>query len=137
MHERDTIFRERLIGVLGGLQGTGRKDADLRTLIGSYVIRMSKEAGVRDWADLKERADGTTYDSMLKLFQTQSSAASKSGDAKAVRAFEMLALSLIARRQEQADLAPGVEQLDKFIANCAAAVRRAGLIMIPTGPAKR
>ena len=131
MHERDTVFRDRLIQVLSGLRGTGRKDAELRKLIGAYVMRMAREAGVRDWADLKERADGSTYDSMLKLFQTQSAAASKSGDAKAVRAFEMLALSLISRRQTQADLVPGVEQLDKFIANCAAAVRRAGIISIP------
>ena len=137
MHERDVVFRERLIAMIGSLKGVDRKDVELRTLVGSYAIRMPREAGARDWADLKERADGSTYDSMLELFQKQAVGASKKGDAKAVRCFEILGLSLIARRQTQGDLVQGVELIDRFIANCAAAVKRAGIVTVPITPARR
>lgn len=130
MSERDIIFRERLIAVVSDLNGGGSKDKDLRQLVGSYAARMAREAGARDWADLKERADGATYDSALKLFQAQSEAAQKKGLTRDVRAFEVLGISLIARRQEQADLRPGITKLDEFIANCERRARR-GLQISP------
>jgi hypothetical protein len=98
---------------------------------------MASEAGTRDWADLKARADGPTYDSMLKLFMKTSEQMSKSGDTVGVRAMEVLALSLVARRQEQADLEPGVGFLDTFIKNCGAAARRRGATFLPIPPATR
>ena len=62
--------------------------------------------------------------SMLQLFQKQSEAAQKRGDAVVMRAMEVLALSLVARRQYQADLLPGIGFLDGYIGNCAARLRK-------------
>jgi hypothetical protein len=126
MEERDLIFRERLVTLMGELNGGAGKDAALRRLIGSYAQRLFSEAGARGWVDLKERADGGTYDSMLKLFTTHSEEAARKGDTVAVRAFEVLALSLIARRQYQADLQPGVSFLDNYIEECVDHARRGG-----------
>lgn len=123
MQERDVIFRERLIAMTEELNSGTNRDPRLRLTIGAYAIRMVKEARARDWVDLKERADGPTYDSMLRLFQKQSEAAAKNADTTVVRAMEVLALSLIARRQYQADLLPGVGFLDGYIGNCCKAVR--------------
>ncbi|MBI4920270.1 MAG: hypothetical protein HY834_00840 [Devosia nanyangense] len=127
MLERDAIFRERLVALMTAIKGKEGNAPKLRRLVGAYATKMAKEAGARDWADLKQRADAPTYDSALKMFQTQSQAASKAGDTDAVRALEVLAISLVARHQYQEDLAPGVAMLDDYIAKCGAVARRSGM----------
>ena len=131
MNERDVIFRERLVAVLADLNGGAANDPELRRVVGRFASRMAREAGVRDWADLKARADGPTCDSALQLFQDQSAAAHKAGNSIDVRAFEVLGLSLIARGQQQADLLPGVSFLDSFIAKWEQVARKRPPI-IPT-----
>jgi hypothetical protein len=131
MLERDQVFRERLIALTEQLNAGANNDKKLRQTVGLYASRMPRDAGARDWADLKQRADGSTYDSMLKLFTTQAEEAHRRGDTSIMQAMEVLALSLIARRQYQPDLAPGVGFLDKFIERCATRARRANAQFIP------
>ncbi|MEO8757195.1 MAG: hypothetical protein ABI398_05525 [Devosia sp.] len=126
MHERDIIFRERLVALMSDLNGGEGRDKQLRRLIGLYSEKLAREAGARNWADLKSRADAPTYDSMLQLFQKQSEAAAAKGDDTTVRVFEVLAISLIARRQYQDELLPGVDFLDRYIEECAQNARAAG-----------
>jgi len=138
--ERNQIFRERLVAVMTDLNAGAAKDKQLRRRVGVIADRLVREAETRDWTDLKERADGPTYDSLLTLFQRQSADLQKSGDATGVKAFEVMALSLIARRQYQADLATGVNTLDKWIGECLVHARRAGAQFMPaarTGRARR
>jgi hypothetical protein len=138
--ERNQIFRERLVAVMTDLNSGAAKDKQLRRRVGIIADRIVREAGTRDWSDLKERADGPTYDSLLTLFQRQSADLQKSGDTIGVKAFEVMALSLIARRQYQADLATGVTTLDKWIGECMVHARRAGAQFIPaarTGRSRR
>ena len=131
MHERDVIFRERLIALMAALNGGEGRDRTLRRTIGTFSDKLAKEAGARNWADLKERADGPTYDSLLQLFSKQSEQLAKQGDTAGVRALEVLAISLIARRQYQTDLLPGVDFLDRYIEECAQNARRAGAQILP------
>ena len=65
---------------------------------------------------------------MLALFQRESARLAKAGDDKGVRAFEILAISLIARRQYHAEVLPGIAFLDRYIASCRVPVDR------PKGP---
>lgn len=129
--ERNDIFRDRLIALNSELNAGLNNDKTLRRLVGLYALRLPLDAGARDWADLKARADGPTYDSMLRMFQRHSEDAQKRGETTAVRAFEVLAISLVARRQHQADLLPGVTFLDKFIDNCVTRARRANGQFVP------
>ncbi len=129
--ERNRIFRERLIALNTELNAGLNNDRTVRRLVGLYALRLPRDAGARDWADLKARADGPTYDSLLRMFQRHSEDAQKRGDTAAVRAFEVLALSLIARRQYQADLLPGVSFIDRYISNCVTRARRANSVFIP------
>jgi hypothetical protein len=131
VHERDVIFREKLIALMAALNGGEGRDRTLRRTIGTFSDKLAKEAGARNWADLKERADGPTYDSLLQLFGKQSEQLARQGDAAGVRALEVLSLSLIARRQYQADLFPGVDFLDRYIEECAQNARRAGAQILP------
>jgi hypothetical protein len=135
MTERDAIFREQLITLMADLKSGSGRDRELRRLIGAFSDKIARQASARDWADLKLRADGPTYDSLLRLFQKESSAATKSGDTRAVRVFEILAISMIARRQYDPDLQEGIKILDDYIAECATNARKAGVQIIMTGKA--
>ena len=115
MEPRDLVFRERLVDLMARLNGPEGKRVGFRNRLGALSKRIATDAGARSWADLKARADGPTYDSLLAMFQRESAGAQKAGDERVQDAFEVLAISLIARRQQQADLMPGIALLDRFI----------------------
>ena len=137
LETRDQIFRERLVELVARVNASLGDDRKVRHLIGAYVTRLSKEAGARDWPDFKRRADGRTYDSLLKLFQRESESASKAGDTLTVRALEVLAISLIARRQYQADLTQGIHFLDAYIEGSVRMAERAQARFVPVGRGAR
>jgi hypothetical protein len=132
--ERDAIFRERLVAVMTGLNSGEARDPAIRRIVGSYAYRLAKQAGAKNWADLKARADGPTYDALLKLFSEQSEILQKAGDSKGVRGLEALALSLIARHQKQGDLVPGVGFLDRYIEECASLAKPAAKVVPSSRP---
>ena len=132
MAERDDIFRERLVAVMTSLNSGEGRDPAVRRIVGSYAYRMAKESGAKNWADLKARANGPTYDSMLRIFAEQSAKMQQAGDTKGVRGLEALALSLIARHQSQGDLGPGVGFLDRYIDECASLVKPAAKVVVTT-----
>ncbi len=134
MGERDEIFRGRLMAVMAALNGGESRDPAVRRVVGSYAYKLSKEAGAKSWADLKARADGPTYDALLKIFGEQSAKLQEAGDAKGVRGIEALALSLIARHQKQGDLVPGVGFLDRYIEECASLAKPPAKVIINTAP---
>ncbi len=131
MNERDQIFRDRLIKLMSELNTGEEITGKLRRMLGAFANRLTRDAGARDWADLKERADGPTYDSLLRLYQRESERAVTNEDELMARSMEVLAISLIARRQYQADLVPGVIMLDKFIGVCEGVARRKNAQFIP------
>ena len=134
MDQRDAIFRQRLVAVMSALNGGEAKDPTLRRMIGRFAQRLATDARVPDWATLKERADTSTYDALLALFQKQSAEFQAAGDTTGVRALEALALSLIARHQTQPDLRPGIGFLDRYIAECAKIVPAGTKIVVTTRP---
>ena len=137
MADRDDIFRKRLIAVMTALNGGEGRDPAVRRIVGSYAYKIAKDAGAKNWADLKARASGPTYDAILKIFDEQSARLQQAGDTKAVRGLEALALSLVARHQKQGDLLPGVGFLDRYIETCAALVKPAAKVVAATPGAKR
>jgi hypothetical protein len=137
MAERDDIFRDRLIAVMTALNGGEGRDPAVRRIVGSYAYKLARDAGAKNWADLKARASGETYDAMLKIFEEQSTRMQQAGDAKGVRGMEALALSLIARHQrQQGDLVPGVGFLDRYIDECASLVKPTAKVVV-TAPAPK
>lgn len=137
MAERDEIFRDRLIAVMTALNSGEARDPAVRRVVGSYAYKLAKDAGAKNWADLKARADGQTYDAMLKIFSDQTARMQEAGDTKGVRGLETLALSLIARHQMQRDLVPGVGFLDRYIEECASLARPAAKVVVNTTPAPK
>ena len=132
MDERDAIFRQRLVAVMSAINSGEGRDPALRRVVGGFAYKLTKQAGTKNWSELKSRADGPTYDSMLKLFEEQGAAYAQAGDEKGVRGVEALALSLIARHQKQNDLVPGVGFLDRFIEQCASLAKPTKPMLKPT-----
>ena len=115
METRNQILHDRLVDLMQRLNGPDGKRKGFRNRIGALATRLASDAGTRNWADLKARADGPTYDSLLRMFQRESEIAKQADDDRLVDALEVLALSLISRRQQQPELAEGVALLDAFI----------------------
>jgi hypothetical protein len=122
-NERAEVFRNRLISVVSDLNSGEDRNPELRRVVGSLAYKVHSDARALSWTDLKQRADGATYDSLLKVFQHQSESASKAGDNLAVKALELLAISMIARRSAEMSLEPGVDYIDNFLADCERQVR--------------
>ncbi len=137
MLERDKVFRQRLLALMADLNDGLRSDRKLQQMVGAFARRLYTEAGTRNWGDLKRRADQPTYDSMLSLFMKQAEQMSKAGDTLGVRAFETLALSLIAREQTQLDLVAGVDMLDDFISRCVTVAKATNTVVVDTAPPAR
>jgi len=131
MEDRDIIFRDKLTSLLADLNGGEGRDKKLRRTIGMYSDKLAQEAGAKDWQDFKERADGPTYDSLLKFLQSQSEQMLKHRDTEGVRALEVLAISIIGRRQTAPELLAGMDFLDRYIAECARNARRRGAHVLP------
>jgi hypothetical protein len=131
VNERDQVYRERLVSLIAEIKERAGNDRRIRRLIGAYADRMSKDAGARNWADLKARADDPTYDSMLNMFQREAASAAKADDPKTVSALEVLGISLVGRHQNQADLLPGMVFLDKYIAESEVMAARANARFVP------
>lgn len=134
MHERDAIFRDKLTALMVDLNAGEGRDKKLRRTIGMYSDKFAKDAGAKDWQDLKNRADGATYDSLLGYLQAESAIMLKHRDMEGVRAFEVLAISLIARRQYAEEVQVGIDHLDRYIAECARNARRKGAHVLPSVP---
>jgi hypothetical protein len=117
-NDRAEIFRNRLVAVVSDLNSGEDRNPELRRTVGMLAHKLHSDARAQSWADLKQRADGPTYDSLLKVFQAHSESATKAGDTLGVKALELLAISMIARRQGEMSLEPGIEYLDNFIADC-------------------
>ncbi|HZY68248.1 MAG TPA: hypothetical protein VFE52_06655 [Devosia sp.] len=137
MNERDSVFRDRLVALVSALNGGDGRDPAVRRVVGSFAYKLSRQAGAKNWADLKARADGPTYDALLKLFGEQSATMQEAGDTKGIRGLETLALSLIARHQKQGDLVPGVSFLDRYIEECTSLVRPPAKAVVTTPTPKR
>lgn len=125
MDDRDAIFRQRLVAMAAELSSPRGVNPQLRQRVGICARQLVQKTRARNWTDLKQRADGATYDSMLGLFQREAAEASKASDPITVKALEILGLSLVARRQYQADLLPRISFLDRFIEVCATGAGRA------------
>jgi hypothetical protein len=136
MEERDRLFRQRLVAFMTSLNGGEAKDVELRRAVGLFAYRLAKNAGAKNWSDLKTRADAATYDALLQKLTDQTEQQERDGDKVAVRAIEALTLSLVARYQRQGDLMPGVGFLDRFIEGCASLVKPTAKVVVST-PASR
>jgi hypothetical protein len=121
--ERQKIFRGRFLALMSGLT-THRTDPKLRAMIGTAGYGIVAETGALSWSDLKARADGPTYDKVLAALSDNAADMARKKEGRGVRAFEVLAVSMISRHQSEKDLVEGVKMLDSYIDDCVTTARK-------------
>lgn len=108
-------FKGRFTAVLSDLKNRGQKDPQVIWLIGSLADEIVKRTDRKSWPELRNTLDPAAYNSLLGQFQDQAKAMSEKGNAKAAYAIQAMAVSLISRRFDDAELAEGIRLMDAFI----------------------
>jgi hypothetical protein len=125
MATKEEDFKERFVAVLQDLRTNGGKDPEAMFLIGSLAARLVDRAKQPSWATYKASMNRESYDKLLGDFQQQGNGFQKDGKAKHAYAVQVLAISLIARTQNDAEVRAGDSLLDDMLGFLIAAYRKA------------
>lgn len=125
MATKEEDFRERFVAVLQDLRTNGGKDPEAMFLIGSLAARLVDRAGQTSWATYKANLTPQVYAKLLRDFQKQGNDFHKEGKAKHAYAIQVLAISLIARTQNDDEVRAGDSLLDEMLGFLIAAYRKA------------
>jgi hypothetical protein len=125
MASKEEDFKERFVAVLHDLRSNGGKDPEAMFLIGSLAARLVDRAKQPGWAAYKANMGRVAYDKLLGDFQKQGNDFHKEGKAKHAYAVQVLAISLIARTQNDDDVRAGDSLLDEIMGFLIAAYRKA------------
>lgn len=125
MASKEEDFKERFVAVLEDLRSNGGKDPEAMFLIGSLAARLVDRAKQPGWAAYKANMGRAAYDKLLGDFQKQGNDFHKDGKAKHAYAIQVLAISLIARTQNDPEIRAGDGLLDEMLGFLIAAYRKA------------
>ena len=125
MATKEEDFKYRFVAVLQDLRGNGGKDPEAMFLIGSLAARLIDRASQPNWAAYKANLSSPAYAKLLSDFQQQGNDFHKEGKAKHAYAIQVLAISLIARTQNDDDVRAGDSLLDEIMGFLIAAYRKA------------
>lgn len=125
MATKEEDFKERFVAVLQDLRSNGGKDPEAMFLIGSLAARLLDRAKQPSWATYKANLAPQVYARLLSDFQKQGNAFHKEGKAKHAYAIQVLAISLIARTQNDDEVRAGDSLLDDMLGFLIAAYREA------------
>lgn len=125
MATKEEDFKERFVAVLQDLRSNGGKDPEAMFLIGSLAARLIDRARQPSWAAYKASMTRAVYDKLLGDFQKQGNDFHREGKAKHAYAVQVLAISLIARTQDDAEIRAGDALLNEMFGFLIAAYRKA------------
>ena len=125
MATKEEDFKERFVAVLSDLRTNGGKDPEAMFLIGSLAARLLDRAKQPSWSAYKANMAPPVYARLLSDFEKQGNDFHREGRAKHAYAIQVLAISLIARTQKDADVRAGEGLLDEMLGFLVAAYRKA------------
>ncbi|MDB5539671.1 MAG: hypothetical protein JWQ89_1398 [Devosia sp.] len=125
MASREEDFKERFVAMLQDFRSNGDKDPEAMFLIGSLAARLVDRARQPSWAAFKANMVPPVYDKLLSDFQKQGNDFHKEGKAKHAYAIQVLAMSLVARTQKDAQVRTGEGLLDEMLGLLIASYRKA------------
>lgn len=124
MASKQEDFKQRLATVLADLQNDGVKDGEAMFMLGSLAAKMADQGKVKTWSALKSGIAGDAYTSLLNTMQKHGNELVQQGHHKAAYALQALAISLVARSQQQDEMvAIGSRLLDQVIDSAVAQYR--------------
>lgn len=115
MATKEEDFKERFVAVLQDLRTNGGKDPEAMFLIGGLAARLVDRARQPSWAAYKANLAPPVYAKLLSDFQKQGNDFHREGKAKHAYAIQVLAISLIARTQNDAEVRAGDSLLDEML----------------------
>lgn len=124
MATKEEEFKQRFVAVLQDLRTNGGKDPEAMFLIGSLAARLIDRAKQPSWAAYKANMAPHVYAKLLSDFQKQGNDFHKEGKAKHTYAIQVLAVSLIARTQNDDEMRAGDSMLDEMLGFLIAAYRK-------------
>ena len=115
MTSKEEDFKQRLVAVMQDLREDGSRDAEAIWLLGSLAATLVDTAKARSWPALKQQLGRADYDGLLRDFQNSGNAFHKEGKRKHAYAVQILAMSVIAGKQQDPDVQAGNTLLDDII----------------------
>jgi hypothetical protein len=125
MTTKEEDFKDRFVAVLQDLRSNGGKDPEAMFLIGSLAARLLDRAKQPSWAAYKAAMAPEAYSKLLSDFQKQGNGFHREGKDKHAYAVQVLAISLIARTQQDPEIRAGNGLLDEMLGFLIAAYRKA------------
>lgn len=125
MSTKEQFFKDRLVAVMRDLKNTTANDADAMWMIGNFATGLVDLYKVKTWSQFKTRLTPQAYDRLLKDFEAQGNAYHRDGKPKAAFAIELLAISTIARTQDDPEVKQGERLLDGLINGMVTTYRKA------------
>jgi hypothetical protein len=124
MPTKEEDFKQRFVAVLQDLRDDGTSDPEAIWLIGSLAATLIDKGGAGSWADLKQRLTRSGYDGLLRDFEVSGNNFHREGRGKHAYAVQVLAVSLVARTQQDPDLQTGSKLLDQLIESAVRVYRK-------------
>lgn len=115
MATKEEEFRQRLAAVLKDLGEDGVKDGEAMFMLGNLAAKMADQGSVKSWSALKAGLSAEAYTSLLGTMQTRGNDLMRDGNQKAAYALQALAVSLVARTQDDSTTRQGEKLLDQLI----------------------
>ncbi|HEV7275280.1 MAG TPA: hypothetical protein VGN80_03240 [Devosiaceae bacterium] len=124
MTSKEDDFKQRFVAVMQDLREDGSRDAEAVWLLGSLAATLVDTAKARSWPALKQQLSRADYDRLLRDFQTSGNSFHKEGKRKHAYAVQVLAMSVVARTQQDPDIQAGNTLLDDIVERAIAHYRR-------------
>ena len=133
--EADEALRKNLKNVVDAMMAGEGQDPAMKRAVGNMGREICRQNGVRSWAEFKAKLTADHGEKLLASFKALSDSFRKKGDAKALRAVDILVMSLL--KPERAALVPGGRALDRYVDSCIAALRPSARVVASTARARQ
>ncbi|RYE87671.1 MAG: hypothetical protein EOP19_03625 [Hyphomicrobiales bacterium] len=115
MATKEEEFKQRFAAVLLDLQQNGKNDPEAMWLLGSLACEIAEKSDKKTWVEFKRSMAQSTYSQLLTDFEKEGNRQHREGDRKKAYAIQVLAISLIARTQDDPQMRAGDALLDQMI----------------------
>lgn len=112
---KEDDFKLRFIEMMRNLREIGMQDLEAVWLIGNLAAKFIDRARSENWTQFRKTRTQRAYASMLKDFEAQGNSFHAQGRNKNAYAIQVLAISMVAGTQKDADVVNGLVVLDDMI----------------------
>jgi hypothetical protein len=121
---KEEDFKIRLAEVLRDLQANGTDDGEAMLLLGGGAGRICDMGNKARWSELKAALSPSDTDRLIEQCRVEGNTFARDGKRKAAYAIQAIAMSLVARSQDDPEIRQGERLLDAVIEQALANFRQ-------------